>query len=196
VKQTPRSFWFILIVAFLVTSGVALSRIKAQDLSRSGIDYQKTADSASWGWDNNKANPFWGITQAGVKYSVVMVSEPSDRESLTFKVFHGEKEVYSWGGHLNTVFRILEDRLYYARFHPSGSGGNVVAVDLSTGKELWESRLQGIGPVAHSAYENLMNLDANFEVVEVWGRESMGRYLEFKDVRTGKTVGHRIFPRP
>ena len=71
-----------------------------------------------------------------------------------------------------------------------------MAVDLSTGKELWDSRLQGIGLVEHSAYLNLMNLDANFEVVEVWGNETMGRYLEIKDVTMGKTIGHRIFPRP
>jgi hypothetical protein len=183
-------------VAFLLASGMAPSLTQAQDLSKSGIDYQKTADSAGWGWEDAKANPLWCIFQAGAKYSIVMVSEPSDRDSLTFKIFYGDKEVYTWGGHMRTVFRILEDRLYYARFHPGAIGGSVVAVDLSTGKELWDSRVQGIGPHAHSAYVNLMNLDANFEVVTVWGNETMGRYLEFKDVTTGKTLGHRIFPRP
>jgi hypothetical protein len=183
-------------VAFLLASGMATSLTRAQDLSKSGIDYQKAVDSALWDWKDEKASPFEGIRLAGAKYSIVMVSEPSDRDSLIFKIFHGDKEVYTWGGHVNTVFRIQEDRLYYARFHPSGSGGSVVAVDLSTGKELWDSRLQGIGPVEHSAYVNLMNLDANFKVVTVWGNETMGRYLEIKDVTTGKTVGHRIFPRP
>jgi len=172
------------------------SSAKAQDLSRSGIDYQKTADSADWRWEDAKANPFWGISQSGDKYSIVMVSEPDHRFNLIFKILLGDKEVYSWSGHMNTVFRILRDRLYYARFLRSGSGGSVVAVDLSTGNELWHSRLQGIGLIQHSAYSNQMNLDANFEVVWVWGEESMGRYLEFKDVITGKTVGHRIFPRP
>jgi len=183
-------------VVFLLASGMATSLTQAQDLSKSGIDYQKAVDSALWDWKDEKASPFEGIRLAGAKYSIVMVSEPSDRDSLTFKIFHGDKEVYTWGGHVSTVFRIQEDRLYYARFHPSGSGGSVVAVDLNTGKELWDSRLQGIGPVEHSAYVNLMNLDANFKVVTVWGNETMGRYLEIKDVTTGKTVGHRIFPRP
>jgi len=191
-----RALLYLLTAAYLLASGTASSRIEAQDLSKSGIDYQKAADSAIWDWKDAEANPLWCIGRAGAKYSIVMVSEPSDRESLTFKIFHGDKEVYTWGGHVNTVFRILEDRLYYARFHPSASGGRVVAVDLSTGKELWDSPLQGIGPRAHSAYLNLMNLDASFKVVEVWGNESMGRYLEIKDVTTGKTVGHRIFPRP
>jgi hypothetical protein len=191
-----RALLYLLTAAFLLASGTASSHIAAQDLSKSGIDYQKAADSAGWGWEDAKANPLWCIFQAGAKYGIVIVSEPSDRGSLTFKIFHGDKEVYTWGGHKRTVFRILEDRLYYARFHPSAIGGRVVAVDLSKGKELWDSPLQGIGPHAHSAYVNLMNLDANFEVVTVWGNETMGRYLEFKDVTTGKTLGHRIFPRP
>ena len=185
----------LFIAAFLLANGIALFHFEAQDLSKTGIDYQKIADSASWGWEVEKASPFWGISQAGEKYSIVMVSKPNDRYNLTFKVLLGEKEAYTWLGHVNSVFRIQEDRLYYARFHPISSGGSVVAVDLKTGKELWDSPLQGIGLVEHSAYRNLMNLDANLEVVWVWGNE-MGRYLEYKDVTTGKTVGRRIFSRP
>jgi len=191
-----RALLYLLTAAFLLASGTASSLIEAQDLSKSGIDYQKTADSGGWGWEDTKANPFWCIFQAGAKYSIVMVSEPSDRFSLTFKVLHGEKELYTWRGHVKSVFRIQEDRLYYARFSFSGTGGSVVAVDLTTGKELWDSPLQALGLIEHSAYLNQMNLDANLEVVWVRGNESMGRYLEYKDVTTGKTVGHRIFPQP
>ena len=186
----------LLTAVFLLASGTAPSHIEAQGLSKSGIDYQKAADSANWGWEDDMASPFWGISQAGEKYTIVMVSRPNERHNLTFKVLHGEKVVYTWLGHVKSVFRIQEDRLYYARFSDISSGGSVVAVDLSTGKKLWDSPLQGIGPVEHSAYRNQMNLDANLEVVWVWGNETMGRYLEFKDVTTGKTVGHRIFPRP
>jgi hypothetical protein len=185
----------LLTAVFLLASGTAPSHIEAQGLSKSGIDYQKTADSAGWAWEDEKASPFWGISQAGAKYAIVMVSKPNDRYNLTFKVLLGEKEVYAWLGHVKSVFRIQEDRLYYAWFSFSGSGGSVVAVDLNTGKELWDSRLQALGLIEHSAYLNLMNLDANFDVVWVWGNETMGRYLEYKDVTTGKTVGHRIFPR-
>jgi len=191
-----RALLYLLTAAFLLASGTASSHIEAQDLSKSGIDYQKAADSANWGWEDDKTSPFWGISQAGEKYTIVMVSRPDERYNLTFKVLHGEKVVYTWLGHVNSVFRIQEDRLYYARFSYSGTGGSVVAVDLTTGKELWDSPLQALGPIEHSAYRNLMNLDANLEVVWVRGNETMGRYFEYKDVTTGKTVGHRIFPRP
>jgi hypothetical protein len=191
-----RALLYLLTLAFLLVSGMTPSRIEAQGSSKSGIDYQKAADSTPWNWEDDKASPFWGISQAGVKYSIVMISKPNERYNLTFKVLNGEKEVYAWDGHVKSVFRIQEDRLYYARFSFASSGGSVVAVDLSTGKKLWDSPLQGIGLVEHSAYLNQMNLDANLEVVWVWGNETMGRFLEYKDVTTGKTVGRRIFPRP
>ena len=78
---------------------------------------------------------------------------------------------------------------------PVRAGGHIVAVDLKTGKELWESPLEGIGPIQHSAYRTLLNLTANHDVVSVYGNESMGRYYEIKDAKTGKTVGNRVFPK-
>ncbi|MBO0862568.1 MAG: hypothetical protein J2P21_29525 [Chloracidobacterium sp.] len=135
MKQTLRSFSLLIILsmAYPLTIVMVRSSAKAQDLSKSGIDYQKTADSADWGWEDEKANSLWSISQSGGKYGIVMVSEPGDRFSRTFKVLLGDKEVYSCG-HENRVFRILEDRLYYARFHPNGNGGSVEAIDLSTGR--------------------------------------------------------------
>ena len=53
----------------------------------------------------------------------------------------------------HSVFRILDDRLYYAKFHPSSTGGSIVAVDLTTGKELWTSELIALGNIEHSAYQ-------------------------------------------
>jgi len=66
-------------------------------------------------------------------------------------------------------------------------------VDLSKGNELWRSPLKALGEISHSSYLNRMTIDANDEVVSIYGNESMGRYLEFKDARTGKTVGHKRF---
>ncbi len=115
-----------------LANGMVPSHTKTQDLSKSGIDFQKIADSANWGWEDDKAGPFWGISQAGEKYSIVMISKPNERYSLTFKVLHGEKELYSWQGRNKTVFRIQEDRLYYTQYSSIASGGSVVAVNLST----------------------------------------------------------------
>lgn len=180
---------FAAITGVLVTLAGALAAGGADDKT----DYQKMTQSAAWGWNQEQAGPAYGISQSGGKYDIRIDVSHDDLSNWTFSIQRDGKPICSWRGHPHTVFRIQEDRLYYARFHTSGSGGQVVAVDLTTGKELWASDLKALGPIQHSAYQNLMNLDANLEVVTVWGNETMGRYLEFKDARTGQTVGHRIF---
>jgi hypothetical protein len=37
-------------------------------------------------------------------------------------------------------------------------------------------------------------LDVQPPVMLIYGLETGGRYLEIKDVMTGETVGHRIYP--
>ena len=159
------------------------------------IDYQKMADGARWGWQRGMTHPLGCISQCGYKYDIALLSKKDNRYSLDITVLLEARKVYAWRGHRHSVFRILDDSLYYAKFHPSSSGGHIVAVDLKTGKELWESPLEGIGPIQHSAYRTLLNLTANHDVVSVYGNESMGRYYEIKDAKTGKTVGNRVFPK-
>jgi len=156
-------------------------------------DCQKAAAAAEWHWEEWRSNPLGCITQCGDRYDICLLSRKDDRLALTITVLAEGKEVYSWKGHLRSVFRILGDRLYYADFHPSGSGGRIVAVDLKSGKELWASPLKAIGPIQHSVYSNSMTLDTNDDVVTVWGNEAM-RYVEFKSAATGETLGHKVFP--
>jgi hypothetical protein len=93
------------------------------------------------------------------------------------------------------VFRISGDTLYYASFQPSASGADIVAVDLTTGKQLWKTSLKGLGPIQHSGYHNVLNLEADDTVVTVFGNEAMGRYVEFLDPKTGKALGHHVYPK-
>jgi len=159
------------------------------------INYAKALDSAVWRWEPEMASPLYCVTQCGNKYDIQLLSKKDDRYSLIITILADGKEVYRWKGHRHSVFRILEDRLYYARFHFSGSGGTIVAVDLKSGKELWASPLKALGPVEHSAYLNLMTLTAGFDEVVIHGNESMGRYVELKSVATGQTLAHKTFPK-
>lgn len=186
-----------LLLLGLMLSTVQLRSIAADSATNTTVmNYQKEADGAGWGWDEYQASPFYGISQAGSTYDIVMANDHLERSRLTFKILRDGKEVYTWRGHVHTVFRIQEDRLYYALFETSTSGGEIVAVDLLSGKELWKSPLVALGTIEHFAYSNLMRMDANLEIISVFGNESMGRYFEIKDANTGKTVGHKIFPKP
>jgi hypothetical protein len=179
----------------LILAGVAAVVAVAAHRCGAGepINYQGTADGARWGWSAEMASPFYCTSQAGDTYDVHLLNDHGKRHEWLIRIIRDGKRVYEWTGHEHSVFRILDDRLYYARFHPSGSGGTIVAVDLESGKTLWESRLRALGPIRHSAYLNTMSLDANRDIVSVYGNESMGRYFEIKDAKTGETVGHRLF---
>lgn len=187
---------FLRITLIAACASPLLGLSEQPSTATSGIDYKKVAERAEWAWKDDLATPFYGISQAGSEYDITMVSDHQNRSVLTFKIARAGKEVYAWKGHDHTVFRIQQDRLYYALFHPSSSGGEIVAVDLSSGKELWKSPLTALGPIQHSAYRSLMALDANAEVVSVYGNESMGRYFEVKDAKTGTTLGHKRFSTP
>lgn len=172
---------------------LVVASLGAEVNAKDSIDYQKTADGAQWGWHEEMAGPLGCISQCGDKYDVRLFSSKTDRHSLSIKILSGDQEAYTWQGHPYSVFRILDDRLYYAQFHPSSSGGSIVAVDLTTGKELWKSPLKALGCISHSAYRTLLNLDCSRDVVTVYGNESMGKYFEVKRTDTGETVGHRLF---
>jgi hypothetical protein len=159
-----------------------------------GINYQKTADTSEWRWSRDEANPLYCAGQLPPEYGFRIVVDAADRSNLRLAVIGKSGEaVYEWKGHRFSVFRIRNATLFYADWNPHASGGQIVAVDLKTGKELWRSALTAIGLVEHSAYRNLLNLDANNDVVAIYGNESAGRYIEFKDVQNGKTIGHKVF---
>jgi outer membrane protein assembly factor BamB len=93
------------------------------------------------------------------------------------------------------VFRILNERLYYADFWPSVGGGDIVAVDLKAGGILWRNPLQAIGKGARATNFNSVTINANDSTVWVSGYEDGNKYIEFKDSQTGQTVAHRIVAR-
>jgi len=180
----------VVLAAFALAGTTGLC---AEDTS--SVDYQKVADGARWGFSDAADNPLFCMRRAGTDYDVWLLREAKNRHALTIKIIKNDRPVYQWKGHKHSVFRIQGDRLYYAEFHYSSTGGHVVAVDLTSGEPLWRTPLKALGGVEHSAYLNRMTIDANDEVVSIYGNESMGRYLEFKDAKTGKTVGHKRFPK-
>lgn len=157
------------------------------------FDHQKAAEQTVWHWDADATDPLRQLHQQGSKYDIQMSSDHADRFTVHYRISLGGKPRYEWDGHAYSVFRILDDRLYYVRFG-GGPGGIVVAVDLSSGKQLWESPLKAV-PVTWqwSKYITKTNLSASSAGVFVYGWEPAGRYFEDKDPNTGRTVGHKVF---
>src|SRR5262245_54965796 len=154
-----------------------------------GVDYQKRAEETAWKWKDDEATVAHSFLVYQTSFDVKLERTVKTGD-ITVTFARDGKTLYTVAGNLGTVFRINGDTLVFARFHPSASGATIVAVDLSTGKELWATHLKGLGPIQHSAYLNRLNLDAQSDVVTVFGNESQGRYVEILDAKTGKTVGH------
>lgn len=155
-------------------------------------DYQKIANATEWTWSDKAATLVHSASLDQPHYDVK--TDPKAAEyggRVTF--LRDGKERFTLSAHSNTVFRIVGDTLIYASFLTSASGATVIAVDLKTGKELWKTKLKGIGLVMHFAYSNYLNMEADAGTITVFGNESFGRYVEILDTKTGKTVGHKKF---
>jgi hypothetical protein len=157
-------------------------------------DYQKKADEAPWQWSDERATAESSAKRLTGDYKAEI--GPLDTFGYgTIRIVQDGGVVHSFGGHKRTAFAVRDGVLYYADFRPVSTGCSVVAYDLKAKKPLWKARLKGLGPIGHSRYQNAVNLDLDKQAVCVRGKESVGRYIEFVDLKTGKTVGHKVYPK-
>ncbi|HJZ94559.1 MAG TPA: hypothetical protein VKE40_27080 [Gemmataceae bacterium] len=182
------------LVPFCVIS-TALSAVAAPLVVGKGRDYQKMADEASWKAPEAGEDFRRCLARDTGGYQVEAVASTMDVLSdTTIRVLDGGTEVSTWQGHQGSVFFIRDNILYHTDYCTISSGCTVIAFDLKAKKKLWKTELKGLGPISHSKYRNLVRMDqVNGEVLAVYGQESAGRYVEFVELKTGKTVGNKVF---
>jgi glucose dehydrogenase len=105
-------------------------------------------------------------------------------------------------GHAESVFRTDGNVLFFASFPTFTQGCTVFAYDLTTGKKMWETKLNAVPKVGHTAYRNqvTMELSSFAELgkegegaIKIVGRESFGDYVEVLDRATGKVLAHKVY---
>jgi hypothetical protein len=155
------------------------------------IDYARRA---------KETNEWWPDRDPNLLESVIATTDPLEielkhleRDHFEVRIGQDGKALASFQAHRSTCFKVCGRYLVYPDYNPSSSGGRIVAYDLAQQKVAWTRALEGIGPVDHSRYANMIFLDVIYGVVNVYGRESFGTYLEYLDLNTGKQLGHRIF---
>lgn len=156
-------------------------------------DWHRVVQEARFDFRETEANPLYCLSQYDGDCKIQITYDPTRRSRLEFKFLREAKEILFLEGHAHSVFRSEDNVLYFARYHPWGSGGSVAAYDLKTGRQLWHSPLKGIGAVEHSAYRNLVNMGLGPKAVSIQGHESYGDYLEILDRESGKRLAHRVF---
>jgi hypothetical protein len=131
---------------------------------------------------------------------LVFDAKRSDRFECRF-VYKGQK-IISIRGHKHSTFCSKDNRLYFADYFPDTPGCTVVAYDLTSGKELWRTKLHQEQPRGASAYRNRVKISLSSDpaapgqqrdepgaVVEVRGSETYCDYIEALDAQTGTLLG-------
>jgi hypothetical protein len=159
------------------------------------VRYQKLADGLDW--KEPADQPARSLASQIPHYQLeirVTISggERTDDVAITD---HG-RILCSWHERGHGVALVRDGILYRADYEPMATGCAIIAFDLKAGQELWTATLKGLGPIEHSKYHNWVWMERiGDSVVAVYGREPAGRYVELVDLKTGKTVGHKVFPR-
>jgi hypothetical protein len=163
-------------------------------------DYQKLADRQPWQWDGEQASLLYSVdSQMGNFRAEILCPKrdtyPSPLNRLTVRFLDDDgKEVYSFQAHRGTVFTWDGKVLYVAEFHPRMPGCSVAAYDITEKKQLWKTRLQSRYKGFHSAYTNAVTIENDREALLIRGNEAMYRYIEYLDMKTGKTIAQREYP--
>jgi hypothetical protein len=96
---------------------------------------------------------------------------------------------------LDAVLVLDGDTLFAALYRASVSGCRVIALDARSGALRWETELEGVGPVAHSAYRTLVQMRLDPAGLVIYGNEFKGRYIEVLRPADGRLVGRRFLGR-
>src|SRR5262245_8439742 len=180
--------------AHLLVGGVAMLSVSQLSFCQGQPGpYQDRANAAAWGWSADAASLKVCADALPKPWRVEAKFDEWRRGVIT--ISKDGQVLHTWPGHEESVFLLLGDVLYYTAHHPIASGCTLHALSLQTGEALWATHLKGLGPVDHSKYRNQVNLGVeDMQTLRVFGLESYGGYVEYLDRRTGKTVGHRLFP--
>jgi hypothetical protein len=161
--------------------------------------WQRIADGKPWRWNGEQANLLYCVTYCMGDFDVRIECPKRDSNMpgsrlLTVRLLDGDKEVYSFQATRETVFARDRDVLYTAHVFASGTGCTVSAYDFRAKKELWRTRLQSMSNKPHSFYRNLVTIESGESVLLIRGNETLLRYIEYMDKKTGKTLAQREYP--
>jgi hypothetical protein len=169
-------------------------RRSASDIIEQIHAKERETELREWNWSDEVALLPWYLKRYNGSYKVEARTETDG--STLIQVLRDNKDLFSWKGHGRSPFVFVSEHvLVFAEYNPHASGCRLIAQDLESGKRIWEARLQGLGPVEHSAYSNRINLRGHQDHVTVLGSEGAGNYTEQVDLKTGKTIGHKVYPR-
>ena len=206
--RPKRRFWQIHLstaIVMVVVAGLMLPLVTPY-LKSDPFDFQGPAADAEWNLSDTVKDFDTSVANKTGPYSISLAKKPKAffLQSEMLVSLSPAKEICKLDTEAGsyTPFVIENNTIYYADYCPISTGCRLIAYDLKENRHLWVSYLMGIGGTGHSRYSNNVCLKKKGDDIVVYGDESHGKYIEFVDMKTGATVGHRafdlldIFPRP
>lgn len=179
--------------SLIVTLFVVATVVAAPVPKKPAKDYQKLADETEWRFAERQSLQTQ-VDEEFKGYETRLVQEAAGEGLLTIAGHKDGEKLALISVHSQTTIRQRDGVIFTTEFSPSSSGCTVVAFDLNAKKQLWKQHLKGLGPIDHSKYRNEVRMDVlDRDTIQVFGKESSGRYVEIVDRTSGKTVGHKVF---
>jgi hypothetical protein len=183
-----------------VTAVAAFCFLAAVSQGRADDYWQRIADGKPWQWNGEQASLLYSVTWYLGDFDTVVESPKRDVDKpwawrVTVRMLDGGKEIHSFQAQPGEVFARDRDVLYFTHFERSGTGCFVSAYDFRAKKELWRAQLKSRTNKPYSYYRNAITIDASAPVLIIRGNETALRYIEYVDMKTGKTLAQREYPR-
>jgi hypothetical protein len=148
----------------------------------------------SFSFRQEKANPFYCLSQFYANCEVHIVKKPERPGELRFRFVRAGKEILNLAGHPATVFSSDADTLFFAHFSDVSMGCTIAAYDLNDGSLRWKTELKGVNEeLAHLGYVNKVTMGLSSRFVSITGQESYGDYVEILDRKTGALRAHKVY---
>lgn len=127
--------------------------------------------------------------------TVRLFYDANQGSGITYTFSYMGKDAVTLQGHMSSSFASHDKVLYFAQYPPNSVGCTVLAIDLESGKTLWETSLH-LKLIGHSGYSNVVALRlANIgqlpegkAAVVITGSESYRDYVEVLDCATGESL--------
>ena len=188
---------WIVSVSLVTTQCFAVDESSDQFSSRHRYWTQRL-ESSKFDLREDEVGVLYSLTQYSGDCKVHIIYDPNDRRRLSFRFERDGKELLALHGQTYSAFRTYGKTLFFVHYHRSVPGCQIVAYDLSSGNQQWETRLDVVSPGQNFAYFNVVSLGLISEtggngVLSVLGKESNGEYIAMLDMATGKLLAQKIF---
>jgi hypothetical protein len=164
-------------------------------MQRSSGSSRDAPESIAWQWSSEPGAPSRDVTLEADGARFVLVRAADGSVAGVKRVDASGHDAWSAAVAspvANTAALLFEGgRLYAAMYSDIATGAEVAALDAASGKIVWRTRLQGLGPLHHSKYHNRVQLRFAGGWLAVFGDESAGKYIEVLDPANGSTVFNR-----